>query len=181
LTTPLTPRTDLREWALSQIQDTLKAIVPGATLTTWDGMHTEPFVSDIGGRVYSRRRPQQKISEEECPYVEFVASPQKRDTLEPLDDDAYMAAMQVVVTGYDRADDAGDSFDAPVRAKLHELGSDLRMAIEASQAQSWRGRRFGSGLVINQENAEYIVAADGPYGAVIIEATVRYPFCARWP
>jgi hypothetical protein len=174
-------RTDLRETILATVQSTVAKVAPGVSLSLWTGDATAGFVSDLGGRVYSRRRATQRLDEMQCPYAEVFPSPAQRDKVEAYDADCYMGTMTVIVTGYVRAEDQGDGFEADVLGRLTILSADLLMAVEAAEAQLWSDSRFGVGIRVETRSADQVIASDGPFGAVTIEAAITYPFNARFP
>jgi hypothetical protein len=180
------PHLDVRERILVRLQEALKAVTPEAMVTFTYGFTSDPFLTNLGGRVYTRRRGDAKVDESECPYVELVTGASKADGLRWLDGTLYAATLPVTVVGYEKETDAPDDVNSDLHWRLIQLGADLRMALEAapdfvpsSGGYSLR-QMFGAQVRVVTESQDVNYSPDVPYGNVVIEISVQYTTNARF-
>jgi hypothetical protein len=181
---------DTRELVLQRLQDCVATTAPSTTFFFPGAMPHAPIVNDLGGRVYNKMRANVRTDAAENPYVEIITDPASADLIEAgLDDDLYFATVRVKIWCYQRATDQGDSLNSDLRAALNSLRADLIIAVSAFP--------YWSGPTPAQADALYVgivpgttvkllaqwtdVATDSPYGTLVLEFAIRYPFNKRTP
>jgi hypothetical protein len=182
---------DLRELILHRLQDCVATTAPATTFFFPGGMPHAPIVNNLGGRVYNKMRANVRTDAAENPYVEIITDPAGADTIEasPSDDDLYFATLRVKLWCYQRATDQGDGLNSDLRAALNSLRADLIIA--ASAFPYWSGPTpaqadalyvgIAPGTTVKLISQWTDVATDSPYGTLVLEFAIRYPFNKRTP
>jgi hypothetical protein len=173
---------DSREEILVRLQACIATLAPGVVYTFPGGRTHRPIETDLGGRCYSKVRPEASFDSSELPAVELLTNNSEDDTIrEVADDDTYLADMKVQIFGYLKSDDAGDEKDAVVRAKLNAFRADLIVAVEAfpywtsAEYPEPIRRRVGEiETVLQKQMTE--AAINAPDGFLTLDYAIRYRF-----
>jgi hypothetical protein len=179
---------DLREFILQRIQDTLKAITPGASFTFPDSMPHAAITSDVGGRVYNKLRNDEEIDAAQCPSIEVVTSAKDTDTIEVDDQDCYHATLHGQAWGHHKSGNQGQGYDSDIRARLNALRADIVIALHAfpfwtgtGAGQAEPARAVVGPLEVTLTSQETDTTTNAPSGFTVVDFAVRYPFNKRFP
>ena len=173
---------DVRERILQQLQACIATIRPGAVFPLPAGKTHRPITTDLGGRAYNKARALEAYDSSELPCVEILTNAGTADSIrETADDDLYLASLKVQLFGFVKGDDAGDGKEAPVRAVLNALRSDLIIAVEAFPF--WTGTDWPEPITRSAGNMATVLesvytepAISSPDSYVVIDYSIMYCF-----
>lgn len=179
---------DAREFILQRVQDSLKAIAPGATFTFPDSAPHAAITSNVGGRVYNKLRSDADVDSTQCPAIEVITNPKNVDQIEVGDQDLYTATLHIQVWGRDKSGDQGQTRDSDIRARLNALRSDIVVAVHAfpfwtgpDADQAEPARAVIGPLEVTLVSQETDATTDAPDGYTVLDFAIRYPFNKRFP